>query len=74
MNGLSNILGTDVGGTFTDLALVTESGELHCFKVPSVPSRPGAGILNGVDEIQEALQLDGPSWHQMVHTDRKSVV
>jgi N-methylhydantoinase A len=73
MSGLSNILGTDVGGTFTDLALVTESGELHCFKVPSIPSRPGAGILNGVDEIQTALQLEGPAWHRMVHTHSSTV-
>lgn len=73
MNGLSNILGTDVGGTFTDLALVTESGELHCFKVPSIPSRPGAGILNGVDEIQATLQLEGPAWHRMVHTHSSTV-
>jgi N-methylhydantoinase A len=73
MSGLSNILGTDVGGTFTDLALVTESGELHCFKVPSIPSRPGAGILNGVDEIQAALQLEGPAWHRMVHTHSSTV-
>jgi N-methylhydantoinase A len=73
MSGLSNILGTDVGGTFTDLALVTASGELHCFKVPSIPSRPGAGILNGVDEIQAALQLEGPAWHRMVHTHSSTV-
>ena len=73
MSGLSNILGTDVGGTFTDLALVTGSGELHCFKVPSIPSRPGASILNGVDEIQAALQLEGPAWHRMVHTHSSTV-
>ena len=39
-------LGTDVGGTFTDLAWCTPSGELHCFKVPSTPSRPGQSILD----------------------------
>ena len=73
MNGISSILGTDVGGTFTDLALVTESGELHCFKVPSIPSRPGAGILSGIDEIQATLQLKGPAWHRMVHTHSSTV-
>jgi N-methylhydantoinase A/oxoprolinase/acetone carboxylase beta subunit len=35
MDGTSSILGTDVGGTFTDLALITANGELHCFKTPS---------------------------------------
>jgi N-methylhydantoinase A/oxoprolinase/acetone carboxylase beta subunit len=32
-------LGTDVGGTFTDLVFYTVLGELHCFKVPSTPAR-----------------------------------
>ena len=51
-------LGTDVGGTFTDLAWCTPSGELHCFKVPSTPSRPGQSILEGVDELFGALTPD----------------
>lgn len=70
---VSSILGTDVGGTFTDLAFITESGELHCFKVPSTPSRPGASILSGVDEIQETLELQGPGWHRTVHTHSSTV-
>ncbi len=70
---VSSILGTDVGGTFTDLAFITEAGELHCFKVPSTPSRPGASILSGVDEIQETLRLGGPAWHRTVHTHSSTV-
>ncbi len=70
---VSSILGTDVGGTFTDLAFITESGELHCFKVPSTPSRPGASILGGVDEIQETLQLQGATWRGTVHTHSSTV-
>ena len=70
---VSSILGTDVGGTFTDLAFITESGELHCFKVPSTPSRPGASILSGVDEIQDTLRLDDPAWHRTVHTHSSTV-
>jgi N-methylhydantoinase A len=70
---VSSILGTDVGGTFTDLAFITESGELHCFKVPSTPSHPGASILSGVDEIQETLKLHGAEWHRTVHTHSSTV-
>ena len=70
---VSSILGTDVGGTFTDLAFITESGELHCFKVPSTPARPGASILSGVDEIQETLKLHGAEWHRTVHTHSSTV-
>jgi N-methylhydantoinase A len=42
-------LGIDVGGTFTDLALLDEgSGGLVVGKVPSVPADPSEGILNGI--------------------------
>ena len=50
-----------------------KSGELHCFKVPSTPSRPGASILGGVDEIQETLQLQGATWRGTVHTHSSTV-
>ena len=33
MPGSSSILGTDVGGTFTDFVLITGGGELHCGEV-----------------------------------------
>lgn len=45
-------LGVDVGGTFTDLLLINEAtGELHSAKVPSTPSDPSIGVLNGIDRI-----------------------
>ena len=45
-------LGIDVGGTFTDLALLhEESGLLVVGKVPSVPADPSEGILNGIARI-----------------------
>jgi len=45
-------LGIDVGGTFTDLALVDEeSGRVAVGKVPSVPADPSEGILNGIVRI-----------------------
>ena len=73
MNRRDSFLGTDVGGTFTDLALITESGELHCFKVPSTPSRPGASILSGVEEIQTIVQLEGSAWQRLIHTHSSTV-
>lgn len=73
MNRRDSFLGTDVGGTFTDLALITESGELHCFKVPSTPSRPGASILSGVEEVQTIVQLEGSAWQRLIHTHSSTV-
>src|ERR1700760_473002 len=73
MPAMPSILGTDVGGTFTDFVLITGAGELHCFKVPSTPSRPGASILGGVDEIQATLSLEGAAWRGMIHTHSSTV-
>src|SRR5437764_12566988 len=66
-------LGTDVGGTFTDLVFYTETGEVHCFKVPSTPARPGASILEAIDEIRQTLGLDEAAWRRMVHTHSSTV-
>jgi N-methylhydantoinase A len=66
-------LGTDVGGTFTDFVFYTETREVHCFKVPSTPARPGASILEGVDEIRGALGLDAAAWRHMAHTHSSTV-
>ncbi len=49
---MSYRLGIDVGGTFTDLVLFhEESGTLVVEKVPSVPSDPSEGIMDGIDKI-----------------------
>jgi N-methylhydantoinase A len=44
-------LGVDIGGTFTDLVLVSEDGELTATKVPSTPPQFERGFLAGIDKI-----------------------
>ncbi|HUB44645.1 MAG TPA: hydantoinase/oxoprolinase family protein [Acetobacteraceae bacterium] len=66
-------IGTDVGGTFTDLVFVTPQGEAHCFKVPSTPSRPGESILTGVEEIRAVLNPDSAAWRNAFHTHSSTV-
>ena len=51
------IVGIDVGGTFTDIA-VLEDGRLQVHKLPSTPTDPSVGILKGVAEACPGL-LDG---------------
>jgi N-methylhydantoinase A len=41
-------LGIDIGGTFTDVALMDESGALSTYKVPSDPGDPVLGVLEGI--------------------------
>jgi N-methylhydantoinase A/oxoprolinase/acetone carboxylase beta subunit len=42
------LLGVDVGGTFTDAALVTDSGELVTAKVPTTPDDQSRGAIEAV--------------------------
>jgi N-methylhydantoinase A len=43
-------IGVDIGGTFTDVALVEEkSGRIGVAKVPTTPADPAAGVLNALD-------------------------
>jgi N-methylhydantoinase A len=44
------LLGVDVGGTFTDAALI-DGGEVHAAKVPSTPGDESAGVMRAVAEV-----------------------
>ncbi len=49
-----NIIGVDVGGTFTDLLLVSsDRQEYLVHKVPSVPGHQEIGVINGIRELLE---------------------
>ena len=43
------VVGIDVGGTFTDIA-VLQDGQLTVHKLPSTPQNPTTGIVQGVSE------------------------
>lgn len=46
---MGEIVGIDVGGTFTDLYLAHESGKVTTIKVPSQPSDPSAGLMHALE-------------------------
>ncbi|MCI0843907.1 MAG: hydantoinase/oxoprolinase family protein, partial [Chloroflexi bacterium] len=48
-SAIRRVVGIDVGGTFTDIA-VLEDGKLTVHKLPSTPADPSRGILQGVKE------------------------
>jgi N-methylhydantoinase A len=50
------IVGIDVGGTFTDIA-VLKDGRLTVHKVPSTPDNPSRGVLQGVAESCPELRF-----------------
>jgi N-methylhydantoinase A len=45
-------LGIDVGGTFTDVVVVKDDGTVAVEKVPSTPSDPSKGIFDGVRKVE----------------------
>ena len=51
------IVGIDVGGTFTDFAVLSD-GRLSVYKIPSTPADPSRSVLQGVQE----LGVDGASF------------
>lgn len=50
-------VGVDVGGTFTDVAVHDlDSGEMRIFKVPTTPSDPSLGVLDGLRYAGQQMQ------------------
>ncbi len=63
-----NLLGVDVGGTFTDLVLTeTDSGSVHIHKVPTSGEDPSEGVMKGVGEICEIAGVDPGSVAYIFH-------
>ena len=54
---MSQIIGVDVGGTFTDLILLdAASGEVRIAKVLSTPENQAFGVLSAIESVGAALE------------------
>ncbi len=61
-------LGVDVGGTFTDVALLnTQTGELAVAKIPSTPKNPSEGVTNGIETICDKENIKTKSISNFIH-------
>jgi N-methylhydantoinase A len=65
MNGTSQFrIGIDVGGTFTDLAILElETGQTRVTKAPSTPSNPIAGVM----EVIEKTGVPSTAVRELIH-------
>ncbi len=61
------IVGIEVGGTFTDLVMVDDSGRLSVHKLPSTPSDPSVAAVDGLREILEAANTSGDAVSELLH-------
>ena len=60
----ANVVGVDVGGTFTDLILIDEAaGDIRVAKVPSTPDNQAYGVLAALEETGVPLA----ALHSIVH-------
>lgn len=49
----STRMAVDIGGTFTDVVLLDDLGQLHTAKVPTTPEDPSLGVLNGAGRLSQ---------------------
>jgi N-methylhydantoinase A len=57
MEGFVAYIGTDIGGTFTDLVLLTDDGDVRIFKALTTPDDRTRGVLDAMELAARALGL-----------------
>ncbi|MEO1458201.1 MAG: hydantoinase/oxoprolinase family protein [Pseudomonadota bacterium] len=61
-------IGADIGGTFTDIALVDAAGErLEIVKVATTPERPDDAVIAGIRTVLEASDVAPDAVAHVVH-------
>ncbi len=60
-------VGVDVGGTFTDLAAVTDSGTIEVRKVVTTPDDPTRGLFRSLDALTRVADAPAPAIDLLVH-------
>jgi N-methylhydantoinase A len=61
------LLGVDVGGTFTDAALVADDGAIHTSKVPTTPREQARGVLEAVALVLERADARAADVRRFAH-------
>jgi N-methylhydantoinase A len=61
------LVGVDVGGTFTDVALADVDGALHVCKTPTTPDDPRIGVVAGIEQVLATAGVDVRGVARVVH-------
>ena len=64
---MQHLFGVDIGGTFTDIVLVSSDGAVRTCKVASTTSDYGEGIVAGLGELIAAAGIDPATVSGVVH-------
>lgn len=54
------IIGTDTGGTFTDIVVMSPDGQCHINKAPTTPHNFSIGVMDAVTEVARDMGLTRP--------------
>ena len=54
---ISQRIASDIGGTFTDIAYIDDSGRLATGKLPSTPSNYADAVVDGIQELLRRQQI-----------------
>lgn len=57
----------DIGGTFTDIALLTDAGLIHQSKISSSPSDPSVAVIEGVGQLLAELSISPDAIAEVLH-------
>ena len=60
-------VGADIGGTFTDLVVLTDSGEVFIQKVPTTPEDYSQAIVTALRQVLSQQHLDSAAARDIVH-------
>ncbi len=60
-------IGVDIGGTFTDIVLVSDTGQVTIRKVPSTPRDYGEAIIQGVKALLDDIGIPPSVIEQVTH-------
>jgi N-methylhydantoinase A len=61
------LIGIDIGGTFTDLAVIDEDGTVRTTKTPTTKRAPAEGALTGLALLQESIPRLPHRVHRVAH-------
>src|ERR1039458_7069435 len=61
-------VGIDIGGTFTDIIAISDTGDTTVHKTLSTPQDPSIGFINGLREVAEMRSTDFEEFLSSVDT------
>ncbi len=61
------VIGTDIGGTFTDVVLTRDGGSMHVVKQLSTPAAPEQGVLSAVERVLREAGVAASEVVRVVH-------